>query len=97
VTQSILIIACLLIVPLVAQLRQWKPASLFALVALLYLMIGAIQYLGAGITVSSAQGNPPKLHDTYYVVSHFHYQLYSVFSRRCYGSNPGWRLSFIRV
>lgn len=67
--QAVFLIACLIIVPLTAYIRQWRPAALFAVTALVYVIFGSVNFINTQFILSNIGGSEPKLHDTYYVVN----------------------------
>lgn len=70
---SVVFIACLILVPLVAHIRGWKPAALFFAVAAVYAVFGAVSFAQIQIVLSQVREAEPAYHDTYYVVSHGHF------------------------
>lgn len=64
---------CLVIAPLLANLRGWKPAALFFSAAAVYVVFGAVSFAQIQIVLSQAREAVPAYHDTYYVVSHGHF------------------------
>ncbi len=67
--QSVLLIACLIIVPLAAHILQWRPAALFAVTASVYVIFGSVNFINTQIILSNISESEPQLHDTYYVVN----------------------------
>jgi heme/copper-type cytochrome/quinol oxidase subunit 1 len=67
--QTVFFIACLIIVPLAVHIRQWRPAALFAVTALVYAIFGSVNFINTQIILSSIAESEPQLHDTYYVVN----------------------------
>ncbi len=63
----------LIVAPLLAHLRGWKPAALFFTVAAVYAAFGAIKFAQIQIALSQIREVESAYHDTYYVVSHGHY------------------------
>jgi len=74
-TLSIVFLACAILAPLLAHLRQWKPAALFAVAALVYVIFGGISFANVQIVLSNIQESEPQVHDTYYVVNRGHVSL----------------------
>lgn len=70
---SVVFIACLILVPLVAHIRGWKPAALFFAVTAVYAVFGAVSFAQIQIVLSQVREAEPAYHDTYYVVSHGHF------------------------
>ncbi|MEH6522844.1 cbb3-type cytochrome c oxidase subunit I [Sulfitobacter sp.] len=69
---SILLVACAILAPLFAHLRQWKPAALFAVVALVYVIFGGISLANVLFVLNKVQDAEPPFHDTYFVISRGH-------------------------
>lgn len=67
--QSVFLIACLIVVPLAAHIRQWKPAALFAVSASVYAIFGSVNFINTQVILSNIGGSEPQLHDTYFVVN----------------------------
>lgn len=70
---SVVFLACLILAPLVAHIRGWKPAALFFSVAAVYAVFGAVSFAQIQIVLSQVREAEPAYHDTYYVVSHGHF------------------------
>lgn len=70
---SVVFLACLILAPLVAHIRGWKPAALFFAVAAVYAVFGAVSFAQIQIVLSQIREAEPAYHDTYYVVSHGHF------------------------
>lgn len=70
---SVVFLACLILAPLVAHIRGWKPAALFFSVAAVYAVFGAVSFAQIQIALSQVREAEPAYHDTYYVVSHGHF------------------------
>ena len=70
---SVIFLACLVLAPLVAHIRGWKPAALFFAVAAVYAVFGAVSFAQIQIVLSQVREAEPAYHDTYYVVSHGHF------------------------
>lgn len=68
-----LLLLCLIIAPLLASIRGWKPAALFFAVAAVYAVFGAVNFAQIQIVLRRLQEAEPAYHDTYYVVSHGHF------------------------
>lgn len=66
---------CLILAPLLANLRGWKPAALFFAVAAVYVVFGIVDFAKTQIVLSQAREAEPAYHDTYYVVSHGHFMI----------------------
>ncbi len=61
----------LIVAPLLASIRGWKPATLFFAAAAVYAVSGAVVSFAQIQTARSlVREAEPALHDTYYVVSH---------------------------
>ena len=69
----VVFLACLILAPLIAHIRGWKPAALFFAVAAVYAVFGAISFAQIQIVLSQVREAEPAYHDTYYVVSHGHF------------------------
>lgn len=72
---SAALLSCLIITPLLANLRGWKPAGLFFAVAAVYAVFGAVNFAQIQIALSYVRESGPAYHDTYYVVRHGHFLL----------------------
>lgn len=72
-TYSVTLLFVLILAPLLAHLRGWKPAALFFAVAAVYAVFGAVSFAQLQIALSQVQEAEPAYHDTYYVVSHGHF------------------------
>ena len=70
---SAVFLLCLILVPLLASIRGWKPAALFFAVAAVYAVFGAVSFAQIQIALSQVREAEPAYHDTYYVVSHGHF------------------------
>ena len=70
---SVVFLACLILAPLIAHIRGWKPATLFFAVAAVYAVFGAVTFAQVQIVLSQVRETEPAYHDTYYVVSHGHF------------------------
>ena len=70
---SVVFLACLILAPLIAHIRGWKPAALFFAVAAVYAVFGAVSFAQIQIVLSQVREAEPAYHDTYYVVSHGHF------------------------
>jgi len=70
---SVVFLACLILAPLIAHIRGWKPAAMFFAVAAVYAVFGAVSFAQIQITLSQVREAEPAYHDTYYVVSHDHF------------------------
>lgn len=70
---SAALLFCLILAPLLANLRSWKPAALFFAVAAVYAAFGAVRFVQIQIALSRIREAQPAYHDTYYVVSHGHF------------------------
>lgn len=64
---------CLIIAPLLADIRGWRPAALFFSVAAVYTIFGAVSFAQIQIALSRIRESEPAYHDAYYVVSHGHF------------------------
>ena len=71
VTLSIVILACAITAPLLAHLRQWQPAALFAVAALVY-AIGGIAVL---VLSNIQEAEPQSFRATFEVVARAHFFL----------------------
>ena len=67
--QTVFLIACLIVFPLAVHIRQWQPAALFAVTALVYVIFGSVSFINTQIIRSIIGGSETQLHDTYYVVN----------------------------
>ncbi len=67
--QTVFLITCLILAPLTAHFRQWKPAALFAATALIYALFGSINLINTYVVLSSIGEPKSHLNDTYYVVN----------------------------
>ena len=72
---SVTLLFCLILAPLLAHLRGWKPAALFFAVAAVYAVFGAVSFAKIQIALSQVREAEPAYHNTYYVVSHGHFLL----------------------
>lgn len=70
---SVVFLACLILAPLMAHIRGWKPAALFFAVAAVYAVFGAVSFAQIQIVLSQVRETEPAYHDTYYVVNHGHF------------------------
>ena len=68
---SVVFLTCLILAPLIAHIRGWKPAALFFAVAAVYGIFGAVSF--AQIVLIQVPDAELAYHDTYYVVSHGHF------------------------
>jgi len=75
VIYSVTLLFGLILAPLLAHFRGWKPAALFFAVAVIYAAFGAISFAHMQIVLSDVRETEPTFHDTYYVVSHGHYMV----------------------
>ena len=66
---------CLILAPLLASLRGWKPAALFFTVAAAYAVLGIFNFAQLQISLSQVREAEPAYHDTYHVVSHGYFLL----------------------
>ncbi|WP_342075558.1 cbb3-type cytochrome c oxidase subunit I [Yoonia sp. SS1-5] len=64
---------CLIVAPLLANIRGWKPAALFFAVAAVYAVFGAVSFAQMQIALSHVREAGPAYDDTYYVVSRGHF------------------------
>lgn len=64
---------CLIIAPLLANLRGWTPAALLFSVAAIYALLGAVSFTQIQNVLSQFREAEPAYHDTYYVVSPGHF------------------------
>ncbi|MGB3493594.1 MAG: hypothetical protein WBA57_12755 [Elainellaceae cyanobacterium] len=69
---SAVFLFCLILAPLLASLRGWKPASLFFVVAVVYGVCGAVSFAQIQFSLSQTQEVAPAYNDTYLVVSSFY-------------------------
>lgn len=69
---SIIFLLALILAPLWGQLRGYKPAALFFVVATVYAIFAAISLAQIQIVLRQMRNADPAYHDTYYVVSHDH-------------------------
>ena len=67
---SALFLTGLILAPLIAHLRGWKPAALFFAAAAVYAVFGALGFAQTQIVLSQVRQAEPAYHDTYYVVGH---------------------------
>lgn len=67
---SAVFLFCLILAPLLANLRGWKPAALFLMVAAVYAVFGAVSFAQTQIVLSQVREAEPAYHDIYYVVHH---------------------------
>lgn len=65
----------LILAPLLAHLRGWKPAALFFAAAVVYGAFGAASFAHIQIVLSQIKQTEPANHDTYYIVSHGHFMV----------------------
>lgn len=72
---SMSFLTCAILAPLLAHLRHWKPASLFAVAALVYAIFGSISFAHVQFVLSKIQEAEPQARDTYYVVNRGHVSL----------------------
>ena len=72
---SLFYLVVLILVPLLAYLREWKPAALFFAASVVYIAFGAASFAQIQINLSQIKQTEPAFHDTYYVVSHGHVSL----------------------
>ncbi|KEJ94343.1 cbb3-type cytochrome c oxidase subunit I [Pseudosulfitobacter pseudonitzschiae] len=70
---SAVFLICLIVAPLLANIRGWKPAALFFAVAAVYGVFGAVSFAQIQIALSQVREAEPAYQDTYYVVSHGHF------------------------
>ena len=70
---SVVFLTCLILAPLIAHIRGWKPAALFFAVAAVYGIFGAVSFAQIQIVLSQVREAEPAYHDTYYVVSYGHF------------------------
>lgn len=82
---SVIFLACLILAPLVAHIRGWKPAALFFAVAAVYAVFGAVNFAQIQIVLSQVREAEPAYHDTYYVVSHGHFLVNIGFAMAVFG------------
>lgn len=66
---SVLFLACLILAPLLAHLRGWSPAALFAVATLVYVIFGGTSSIGTQLVLNNSRDTEPAYRDTYYVVS----------------------------
>jgi heme/copper-type cytochrome/quinol oxidase subunit 1 len=70
---TVLFVACAILAPLFAHIRQWPPAALFAIAALVYAIFGGISFANVQFILSNIQEAEPQVpRDTYYVVNPGH-------------------------
>ena len=65
----------LVLAPLMAHLRGWRPAALFFTAAVVYVAFGAASFAQIQIILSQIIQTDPAYHDTYYVVSYSHFSV----------------------
>ncbi len=70
-----LLACCVILLPLVAQLKSRKPATLFLIVATVYAIFGAVNAYVIWQPYGEPLFNRSRLNDTYYIVSGFHYYI----------------------
>ncbi|KAB6714475.1 hypothetical protein C8029_20570 [Roseobacter sp. TSBP12] len=70
VIYSLTFLLGLIVAPLMAHIRGWKPAALFFAAAVIYGIFGAASLAQIQIGLSQIKQTGPAYHDTYYVVSH---------------------------
>lgn len=63
----------LIIAPLLAHLRGYKPAALFFAVAVVYAVFGAVSFAQIQISLNRVREAAPAYHDTYNVVRHAYF------------------------
>ena len=66
---------CSILIPLLGNLRGWKPAGLFFAAATVYAVFGAASFAQVQIALSQVTVVERAYHDTYFVVSHGHFVL----------------------
>ena len=71
----VLLACCVVILPLFAQLKSWKTARLFAIVATVYAIFGAVGLFIIGFSSGEPLVGGSQFHDTYYIASGFHYYI----------------------
>lgn len=65
----------LILAPLLANLRGWKPAALFFTVAAVYAVFGAVSFAQIQIILSQIREAEHTYHEPYYVVIHGYFPL----------------------
>lgn len=70
---SVTLLFGLILAPLLAHLRGYKPAALFFAVAGVYAVGGAVNFAQMQIVVIQVQEAEPAYQDTYYVLRHSHF------------------------
>ena len=63
----------LILAPLLANIRGWKPAALFFTAASVYAVFGAVSFAQFQIALGQVREADSANHDTYYVVHHGHF------------------------
>ena len=83
---SAALLFCLILAPFLANLRGWKPASLFFAAAAVYAVFGAVSFAQIQIALNRIREAEPAYHDTYYVVSHGYFLLNIGIAMAVFGS-----------
>lgn len=86
VTYTVTFLFALIIAPLLAHLRSWKPSALFFAVAAVYAVFGAVSFAQLQLALSQTREAEPAYRDTYYVVSHGHYLMNMGVAMSVYGA-----------
>ena len=85
VIYSLTFLFALILAPLLAHLRGWKPAAFFFAAAVVYAAFGAASFGHIQIDLSQIKQTEPAYHDTYYVVSHGHFSMNMGIGMAVYG------------
>ena len=82
---SLAFLSALILAPLLAHLRGWKPAALFFAAAVVYAAFGAASFAHIQIVLNQIKQTEPTYHDTYYVVNHGHFSVNMGIGMAVYG------------
>ncbi|MCH2075853.1 MAG: hypothetical protein MK180_03050 [Rhodobacteraceae bacterium] len=73
---------CLIVAPLVVNLRGWSPAALFLAAAAVYILFGSVSFAQTQLVLSQIRDAEPAYYDTYYVVGDGNF-LWSIVMAAC--------------